>query len=102
MKSGTNTDQAGEPETQKQEPKWHYGDMTVIRPSRVAYAKDRKAAVLRYALTDQHPAYRQFVDEWNGLTTAEMLLVGDIWPAKGYCNGFVEAPAQIEEEATQP
>jgi hypothetical protein len=71
------------------EPKYHYGDMTVVRPSKVAYAKDRKAATLRNALTDQHPAYRQFEEAWNDLTDGEMAQVGDII-SRGYCNGFAE------------
>jgi hypothetical protein len=67
----------------------HYGNMTLVRPCCVEDAKKYKALVLEKAMTREHPAYKMFVDAWNALTVAEMLIVGDIYP-DGYNNGFKE------------
>jgi hypothetical protein len=70
------------------EPLYHYGNMTVVRPAVVAEARKYKELTLRNALTTSHPAYTQFCEIWNGLTDAEMKLVGDIQQTHGLCNGF--------------
>lgn len=55
----------------------HYGDMTMVRECCVSYAKEVKENAQRVAMTDRHPGYRLWCDVWNGLTDAEMMLVGD-------------------------
>lgn len=57
--------------------RYHYGDMSLIRDCCVAHAQAVKANAQQVALTDAHPAYKLWIETWNGLTDAEMALVGD-------------------------
>lgn len=62
--------------------RYHYGNMSLVRNCCVQHAQVVKTNAQRVALTDAHPAYKLWVETWNGLTDAEMLQVGD-WSLYG-------------------
>lgn len=66
---------------------YHFGDMAVVRKCCVKDALMLKEFVLTKRFTASHLAYIAFIDAWNSLSYAEMVIVGNVVYT---INGFVE------------
>ena len=64
------------------EQEYHYGDMTLVRPSRVSAAIAAKQLANRVAITEAHPAVKRYNELCNDLTDAEYKQVQANAPAK--------------------
>ena len=73
---------------------YHYGDQSVVRPCCVENCRKWAQTALQVAFTDQHPAYRTYVEAWNSLSDAEMALVPSLYYS-GIEGGIVEASPEL-------
>jgi hypothetical protein len=71
--------------------KHHYGNQTVVRQCCVDHCSQMARLAVDKAMTDQHPAYREYIETYNTLTDAEVSLVPDVYYA-GANLGVIERP----------
>lgn len=74
--------------------RYHCGDQSMVRDCCVENCRKWATTSLRVAMTDQHPAYRAYIDAWNSLTDAEMTLVPSLYYS-GIQGGIVEASPEL-------